>query len=58
MAFLPHIKASSRGEPSGLWNKPGAVLERRLIEAMNQSVEPLLEKYVRPNGEILYPLKV
>ena len=33
-----------------------AVLERQLIAAMNQSVEPLLEKYVHPNGEIMWPV--
>ncbi|MBI2502829.1 MAG: hypothetical protein HYW07_06310 [Candidatus Latescibacteria bacterium] len=32
-----------------------AVLERSLIALMNQSAAPLLEKYVRPDGTILWP---
>lgn len=32
-----------------------AVLERSLINLMNQSAAPLLEKYVRPDGTILWP---
>jgi hypothetical protein len=32
-----------------------ALLERSLIDLMNQSAAPLLEKYVRPDGTILWP---
>lgn len=32
-----------------------AVLERKLIDLMNDAVEPLLEKYVRPDGSLLWP---
>lgn len=32
-----------------------AVLERSLIGLMNQSAAPLLERYVRPDGTILWP---
>jgi hypothetical protein len=32
-----------------------AVLERRLIARMNETAEPLLEKYVRPDGSLLWP---
>ena len=32
-----------------------ALLERELIERMNASAEPLLEKYVRKDGSILWP---
>ncbi|WP_199620910.1 hypothetical protein [Paenibacillus alkalitolerans] len=32
-----------------------AILERKLIDTMNQAVEPLLQKYVRPNGELMWP---
>ncbi len=32
-----------------------AILERRLIDLMNSSVDLLLHKYIRPNGEILWP---
>ena len=32
-----------------------ALLERSLIDLMDDSVEPLLERYVRPDGTILWP---
>ena len=32
-----------------------AVLERQLIDRMNEAVEPLLQKYVRADGSILWP---
>ena len=32
-----------------------AVLERQLIDNMNESAEPLLEKYVREDGSLLWP---
>ncbi len=32
-----------------------ALLERQLIELMNGAVEPLLQRYVRANGEVLWP---
>jgi len=32
-----------------------AVLERSLISLMDQSAEPLVQKYVRPDGTILWP---
>jgi hypothetical protein len=32
-----------------------ALLERRLIDCMNDTAEPLLEKYVRPDGSLLWP---
>lgn len=41
-------------KPSGkmpLW----AILERRLIDLINDSVDLLLQKYVKPDGEILWP---
>ncbi len=41
---------------TSLFNHPPewAVLERQLIDSLNQSAEPLLEKYVRPDG--YYPM--
>jgi len=32
-----------------------AILERSLIDLMDDSAEPLLDKYVRPDGSILWP---
>ena len=32
-----------------------AVLERSLIDLMNASVHPLMERYVRPDGSVLWP---
>lgn len=32
-----------------------ALLERSLIDLMDQSVDPLMEKYVRPDGSIMWP---
>ncbi|MFP4026681.1 MAG: hypothetical protein ACLFWL_02710 [Candidatus Brocadiia bacterium] len=34
-----------------------ALLERQLIDAMSHAVEPLLEKYVREDGTILWPTR-
>ena len=34
-----------------------AVLERELIERMNATPEPLLKKYVRPDGSLLWPTR-
>jgi hypothetical protein len=34
-----------------------AVLERQLIDLMNDAVDPLVERYIRPDGEIKWPTK-
>ena len=34
-----------------------AVLERSLIDLMNDAVTPVMEKYVREDGSILWPTK-
>lgn len=34
-----------------------ALLERQVIDAMNEAVEPLLEKYLREDGTILWPTR-
>ena len=42
------------GKPSGvmpLW----AVLERRLMDTMNGAVDIVLQKYVKPNGHVMWP---
>ena len=33
----------------------GAVLERSLIDLMDASVHPLMQRYVRPDGSVLWP---
>ena len=45
-----------RGELA--FNEPPrwALLERRLIDLMNEAVEPLMARYVRPDGTILWPV--
>ncbi len=49
--YIPTALASAPlGEPP-LW----AILERRLIDLMDQSVEPLLSRYIREDGSILWP---
>ena len=32
-----------------------AILERSLIDLMNKAVEPVMEKYVRPDGSVMWP---
>ena len=32
-----------------------AILERSLIDLMNGSVDPVMERYVRPDGSVLWP---
>ncbi|MFH1571996.1 MAG: hypothetical protein ABIL09_28660, partial [Gemmatimonadota bacterium] len=34
-----------------------ALLERSLIELMDQAIDPLLDRYVRPDGTILWPTR-
>ncbi|AZN42905.1 hypothetical protein [Paenibacillus albus] len=34
-----------------------ALLERQLIDLMNEAIDPLLEKYVHPDGSIMWPTK-
>jgi hypothetical protein len=48
-----HIVIESRkpAETMPLW----AILERRLIDTMNLSVDLVVEKYIKPNGYILWP---
>lgn len=48
---LPTIKADRPFIRPPEW----ALLERRLIELMNRTAEPLLRKYVREDGTILWP---
>ena len=49
---IPGVTASQHFIEPPHW----ARLERQLMDAMNQSAEPLLEKYVRPDGSILWPV--
>jgi hypothetical protein len=51
MAERTCITATQTFEQPPEW----AILERQLIERMNDSAEPLLEKYVREDGSILWP---
>jgi len=32
-----------------------AILERSLIDLMDQAVEPVMQRYVRPDGSVLWP---
>jgi len=49
--YIPTVPAAlPLGEPP-LW----AILERRLIAAMDEAAEPLLKRYVREDGSILWP---
>lgn len=49
---IPHIIISKTMEKVPEW----AVLERKLIDLMNESVEVVLEKYVKPDGSMLWPV--
>ena len=50
---MKHIVIESRkpSQAMPLW----AILERRLIDTMNLSVDLVLEKYIKPNGYVLWP---
>jgi hypothetical protein len=48
---LPSIQAETPVVTPPRW----AVLERELIAAMNGAAEPLLRRYVRPDGSLLWP---
>lgn len=48
-AYTVEAKAAQTHMPQ--W----AVLQRRLMDTMNDAVEWVLEKYVQPNGQILWP---
>jgi len=49
--FIPTVLASQPLTEPPLW----AILERRLMILMDESVEPLLSRYVREDGSILWP---
>ncbi|OXS59223.1 hypothetical protein B1A99_11365 [Cohnella sp. CIP 111063] len=34
-----------------------AILERRLMDVMNEAVDPLVERYIRPDGTIMWPTR-
>lgn len=47
------ISANQRFKEPPRW----AILERQLIERINQAIEPLLEKYVHQDGSLMWPTR-
>ena len=48
---IPSVRVDTPFSDPPAW----ALLERQLIDLMNRTPEVLLQKYVRPNGEIKWP---
>ena len=46
----PSVTASTPLVQPPAW----AVLERKLIDVMNESVHPFLDKYTHPDGELIW----